>query len=64
MENNKQKTIKNIEQLFPIDSEFEATNKLGEKLLIETIKKLNWRNLPIDFLIKYSEKCENELFKQ
>lgn len=54
---NKTALIQEIESLFPIDSEFKEVNIVGEQLLIEAVKDLDWRNLPDDILWLWREKC-------
>ncbi len=63
MENTKQYFINNISNLFPADSEFEDTKKIGEKLLLEAVFK-NWRELPEAILSDYSRNCNFEEMNQ
>ena len=53
----KKEIIREIENLFPIDSGWEDTNATGRNLLMETIEGLGWRNLPKKFLKVYLQKC-------
>ncbi len=52
--------ISDIEGLFPIDSSFESTNDVGERLLLEAIRESDWRDLPTDILALYRAKCVSE----
>lgn len=54
---NKQEIIHDIESLFPVDSDFTGTAIAGEGLLIEAIKRHNWRDLPEDILNEYHKLC-------
>lgn len=53
----KKDSICNIEGLYPIDSQYEKTNKIGMKLLLMAILDNDWRNLPSDILERYSDLC-------
>lgn len=39
----KQDAISTIEALYPIDSEFEETKRIGERLLLEVVRSMDWR---------------------
>lgn len=54
----KDQIIQGIENLYPIDSDFQKTNEIGEKLLMQAIKYSDWRSLPIDILREYLTLCE------
>lgn len=56
---DKKRAIATIQNLYPIDSQYADTNKVGQELLIETFKEVgfNWRDLPEDVLVRYAEKC-------
>ncbi len=57
----RQEAIQHIESLYPIDSEYEDTNAIGEILLAQAKREVNnWRNLPDAILIRYAELCINE----
>ena len=56
----KQQAIEIIEELFPIDSEFNVTNIVGRTLLMESIQESNWRDLPENILSIYAQKCIDE----
>jgi len=60
MARTKNDAINTIDALHPIDSRFSSTNKIGEKILIEAIKKFNWRDLPDGILHMYSALCLEE----
>lgn len=57
----KETIIRNIENLFPIDSEFPETNAVGFKLLAEAKYNVgykdNWRDLPENVLREYERLC-------
>lgn len=58
----KSKIIRDIENYYPIDSEYSETNLIGQRLLIMAIQqtRFNWRNLPEKVLIKYRDLCFDE----
>ena len=47
---DKNTAIRNIEDLFPMDSHYSDTAKTGESLVIEALRQTNWRNLPEETL--------------
>lgn len=57
IEMEKQDIIRDIEALYPIDSGYEDTSKIGEQLLLGAIRETDWRELPIEVLIKYRQQC-------
>lgn len=57
--------ISNIEGLFPIDSQYEETNRIGERLLAQAKRECeDWRNLPDAILFRYAELCIQEENRQ
>jgi|GEM_PF-4260746 len=56
----KQKLIDIIGGLYPADSEFSDTKKIGKALLDDSMYEanFNWRDLPEGVLKIYAEKCE------
>jgi len=55
---NREQAISNIESLYPIDSQYEATREMGEKLLAQAKRECEgWRNLPDAILFRYAELC-------
>jgi len=58
---DRQQAISTIEALYPIDSEYEDTNVIGERLLAQAKREYdNWRNLPDAVLFRYAELCQRE----
>lgn len=53
--------IRNIESLFPVDSGFDDTNAVGERLLEQAKRNCNyeidWRDLPDNVLREYERLC-------
>lgn len=53
--------VKTINALYPTDSEYPRTNKVGKNLLAEAqrlvAKVRTWRDEPTEVLIKYAELC-------
>jgi hypothetical protein len=49
--------IYHIEQLWPPDSEYTETRKIGQQLLLKAIEDNNWRELPLSVLERYAELC-------
>jgi len=56
---NKIEAIHSIEKLYPTDSPFPDTNKVGQELLFESLQEIgfDWRDLPEAVLVRYAEKC-------
>jgi len=56
---NKKEAISSIENLYPTDSPFPDTNKVGQELLFESLHEVgfDWRDLPEAVLVRYAEKC-------
>ncbi len=58
---DRQKAIDTIEALYPIDSQYEETNKVGERLLAQAKRECeDWRNLPDAILFRYADLCQQE----
>ena len=55
----REEAIQEIDALFPADSDYIETNKIGIKLL-EQAKRNNWRNLPDETLFEYARLCQEE----
>ncbi len=54
----REEAIQEIEGLFPVDSQYEKTNEVGEKLLAQAKREINgWRTEPTGVLIRYAELC-------
>jgi len=63
--NAREQAIGDIEALFPIDSQYEKTNEIGEKLLAQAKRECeDWRNLPDAILFRYAELCRQEENRQ
>ncbi|KKN33629.1 hypothetical protein LCGC14_0801670 [marine sediment metagenome] len=61
----KEEAIQQIEGLFPTDSQYEETNKIGERLLAQAKRELiGWRIEPTEVLIRYAELCQAEECRQ
>lgn len=56
----KQRLINIIQGLYPADSGFSDTQKIGKALLEDSMHEanFNWRDLPEGVLKIYAEKCE------
>jgi len=61
---NRSEAISNIEQLFPIDSDYPDTNKVGEELLMQAVKNVGWQKLSDEILIEYARLCIDEDCRQ
>ena len=48
--------VRSIEGLYPADSEYSETKKIGRELLIEAICQ-NWRSLDMGILQTYENLC-------
>lgn len=58
---NRQEAIDLIAALYPVDSQYAATNAVGERLLAQAKRETeNWRNLPDAILFRYAELCQQE----
>lgn len=54
-DNNRISIVNFCEGLYPPDSEYTSTQKVGRELLLDSIFE-NWRTLPIEVLISFREK--------
>ena len=56
---DREELIDNIEGLWPADSEYEDTARLGRQILEESRveAKVGWRDEPVEVLRIYAEKC-------
>ena len=62
---DRKQAISTIEALFPVDSQYEETNAIGERLLNQAKRECeNWRNLPDAILFRYADLCEQEERRQ
>jgi len=62
---NREQAIQQIEGLFPTDSQYEETNKIGERLLAQAKREVEgWRTEPTEVLIRYAELCHAEEVRQ
>ena len=62
---DREEAIQVIEGLFPCDSPYEETNKVGEKLLSQAKREVNgWRTEPTEVLIRYAQLCISEEHRQ
>jgi len=52
----RQEAIRNIEGLYPPDSEYPNTAAIGEKLLMSIVVE-EWRDLPLYTLQRFSSSC-------
>ncbi len=53
--------IADIAALFPTDSQFEGTNKVGERLLAQAKREVEgWRSESRSVLLRYAELCRHE----
>jgi len=61
----REEAISLIEGLFPTDSQYEGTNKIGERLLAQAKSEvIGWRTEPTEVLIRYAELCQQEEVRQ
>jgi hypothetical protein len=65
----KENIIKDIESLFPADSDYPDTAAIGEELLQLAMQRagFNWRQLPIQVLQEYRSLCiskENDQIRE
>jgi len=61
----KEEIIDDISSLYPIDCQYDDTNRIGKRLLLEAFENVNfnWRDLPYEILYEYRRLCiikENE----
>jgi len=62
---DRKQAIAQIEGLFPTDSQFEETNKIGDRLLAQAKREvIGWRTEPTEVLIRYAELCQAEEVRQ
>lgn len=57
---NRNTTIRDIESLYPPDSEYADTAEVGRRLLVQAILEKDRRDLPDDFLLSFLEYCKTE----
>ncbi len=58
---NREQAIQQIEGLFPTDSQYEETNKMGERLLAQAKREVEgWRIESTPVLVRYAELCMAE----
>lgn len=56
----REEAIVMINGLYPVDTEYEATRIIAEKLLAQAKRETeDWRNLPDLTLFRYAELCED-----
>lgn len=58
----KEKLIRDIENLYPTDCEYADTNAIGKVLLQQAIEnvKYDWRDMPLVVLEEYRRLCVEE----
>ncbi len=57
----REEAIAIIESLYPIDSQYQETNAVGERLLAQAKRECeDWRNLPDATLLRYADLCQQE----
>ncbi len=62
---DREEAIQQIEGLFPADSQYKETNKMGERLLAQAKKEVEgWRNESTPVLVRYAELCIAEENRQ
>ena len=55
---DRKKAIETIELLFPADSQYPESAKIGKELLKQAQEEVNnWRNEPTPVLIRYAQLC-------
>ena len=55
---NREQAIANIEALYPADSQYIESAKIGQQLLEQAKREVNgWRTEPTEVLIRYAELC-------
>ncbi len=56
-----EQAIADISALFPTDSQYEETNKIGERLLAQAKREVEgWRSESRAVLLRYAELCRRE----
>ncbi len=56
-----EQAIADIDSLFPTDSQYEPTNKIGERLLAQAKREVEgWRAESRAVLIRYAQLCRDE----
>lgn len=61
MSEERERLIQNIEGLFPPDSDFIETAKVGQRLLDQAERDVaTWKTKPIEVLRRFSLLCEHE----
>ena len=54
----REEAIRHIEALYPVDSQYTGTAKIGRNLLREAEENVaGWRSLPDEVLIEYARLC-------
>jgi len=62
---NREEAIAEIEGLFPTDSQYEETTKVGERLLAQAKREVEgWRNETTPVLLRYAALCIAEENRQ
>jgi hypothetical protein len=57
--NQREQAISTIEALYPVDSQYPDTAKIGKELLLRAVLEFSdWRKLPDEILIRYASICE------
>ena len=65
MEMTKEKAIKEIEQLYPPDSDFPDTAAIGQELLAEAKRRFaTWKNEPDDVIFELLNLCRDRERKE
>jgi capsule polysaccharide export protein KpsE/RkpR len=58
---DKSEAISIIENTFPIDSQYPESREIGKRLLEQAETEVNnWRNKPLEVLVRYAELCQQE----
>ncbi len=62
---DREQAIQRIEGLFPTDSQYEDTNKIGDRLLAQAKREVEgWRSESTLVLVRYAELCIAEENRQ
>ena len=57
-DDDRKRAIETIELLFPADSQYPESAKIGKGLLLQAKDEVNnWRNEPTPVLIRYAQLC-------
>ena len=57
----REEAIEEIDALYPVDSDYIETNKIGIKLLEQAKRNTNnWRDLSDEILFEYARLCQEE----